>query len=99
MALQIRDLRRRFELDCAELETAFGVTPAEHRTLVLMMQGSSVTEIAAELEKSVLTVRTHVKRLYAKLGVQSREQMFARVGPYMFLARTFVLAIGVPIFF
>jgi DNA-binding CsgD family transcriptional regulator len=97
VALQFRDLRRGYEIGCADLEPVFGVTPAEQRTLVLLLQGSSVTEIAAELQKSVLTVRTHVKRLYAKLGVQSREQMFARVGPFVFLARAFLIFAGAPL--
>jgi DNA-binding CsgD family transcriptional regulator len=99
VALQFRDLRNPFEIGCADLEPVFGVTPAEQRTLVLMLQGSSVTEIAAELEKSVLTVRTHVKRLYAKLSVQSREQLFARVGPFVFLSRAFLLLVGVTLLY
>lgn len=96
VALQFRDLRLPFKIDCADLEPIFSVTRAEHKTLVLILHGRSVTEIAAELEKSVLTVRTHVKRLYAKLGVQSREQLFARVGPFLFLARAFVLVLALP---
>jgi DNA-binding CsgD family transcriptional regulator len=88
-ALQFRDLRRHIELDCADLEPVFGVTRAEHQTLLCMLRGHSVTRIAADLDKSVLTVRTHVKRLYAKLGVQSREQLFARIAPFLFLSRTF----------
>jgi DNA-binding CsgD family transcriptional regulator len=97
IALQFRDLRRPFEIDCADLEPLFSVTRAEQKTLVLILHGRSVTEIAAELEKSVLTVRTHVKRLYAKLGVQSREQLFARVGPFLFLARAFVVMLALPL--
>jgi DNA-binding CsgD family transcriptional regulator len=97
IALQFRDLRRPFQIDCADLEPVFSVTRAEHKTLLLILNGRSVTEIAAELEKSVLTVRTHVKRLYAKLGVQSREQLFARVGPYLFLARAFILVLALPL--
>lgn len=98
VALQFRDLRHAFKIDCADLEPIFSVTRAEQKTLVLILHGRSVTEIAAELEKSVLTVRTHVKRLYAKLGVQSREQLFARVGPFLFLARAFVIMLALPLF-
>jgi DNA-binding CsgD family transcriptional regulator len=45
----------------------------------MMVRGQSVTEIAEQLHKSVLTVRTHVKRAYGKLGVGSKEQLFATV--------------------
>lgn len=87
IALQFRDLRCRFEIDCADLEPVFGVTRTEQQTLLRMLQGDGVAKIAEDLDKSVLTVRTHVKRLYAKLGVQSREQLFARIGPFLFLGR------------
>jgi DNA-binding CsgD family transcriptional regulator len=38
-----------------------------------------VAEIAVELHKSVLTVRTHVKRIYTKLNVGTKEQLFSNV--------------------
>jgi DNA-binding CsgD family transcriptional regulator len=45
----------------------------------MMVQGQSVTEISDRLHKSVLTVRTHVKRVYSKLGVGTKEQLFSTV--------------------
>jgi len=98
VVLQFRDLSRGIDMDCADLEPVFGVTPAEQRILLLMLQGQSVKEIAGDLHKSVLTVRTHVKRLYAKLGVQSREQLFARIGPFVFLVRAFMVVMAFSIF-
>jgi DNA-binding NarL/FixJ family response regulator len=44
-----------------------------------MFQGQSVTEIAQAVHKSVLTIRTHVKRIYGKLNVGTKEQLFSTV--------------------
>ena len=44
--------------------------------------GARADVIAADLGVSLETVRTHFRRIYAKLGVSSREQLFALVTPY-----------------
>jgi DNA-binding CsgD family transcriptional regulator len=85
--LNIRDTDLRNTLDCADLEEAFGVTQAERTVLLLTINGRSPVEIARQLDNSVLTIRTHTKRLYAKLGVQTKEQMFERIIPYLFISR------------
>jgi len=48
------------------------LTERETEVLVLVAQGLSNQEIAGRLYVSVETVRTHVKRIYAKLGVRDR---------------------------
>jgi LuxR family maltose regulon positive regulatory protein len=46
----------------------------EQRVLRLLSAGRSNPDIASELVISVNTVKTHVKNIYSKLGVNSREQ-------------------------
>lgn len=84
IALTLRDLASPSGAARVDLEAIFGVTPAEQQIVVLMMQGHSAHEIAERLRNSVLTIRTHMKRLHIKLGVKTKEQLFARLGPYLF---------------
>lgn len=79
IALQLRDLRADAPLELPDFSSLYGLTPCEQRTLCLILNGLSVTDVAAKLHKSVLTVRTHVKRAYAKLGIGSKEQLFATI--------------------
>jgi DNA-binding CsgD family transcriptional regulator len=83
VALLMRDLRASVEIECADLEPMFGVTPGEHLVIVQLVKGYSSREIAEESSKSILTVRTHVKRAYGKIGVKTRGQLFAKLLPYL----------------
>lgn len=58
------------------------LTPSETRILLNLLQGFTVDETAAQLAVSVQTARTHVRRIYAKLGVSNREQLLAIALPY-----------------
>jgi putative nucleotidyltransferase with HDIG domain len=50
------------------------LTPGEHRVVSELAKGYVYKEIAAELELSVSTVRTHLYNTYRKLGVTDRAQ-------------------------
>lgn len=50
-------------------------TPRQDEVLDLMRRGLSNPEIASELHISVETVRSHVQRIYAKLGVRARRDV------------------------
>ena len=49
-----------------------GLTPREVEILLLVARGASNKEIAGQLVLSEKTVRNHVERTYAKLGVKNR---------------------------
>ena len=83
VALTLRDLRAAVRIECADLESVFSVTPGEHQVVVQLLKGFSSRDIAQEFGKSILTVRTHVKRAYGKIGVKTRGQLFAKLLPYL----------------
>jgi DNA-binding CsgD family transcriptional regulator len=42
----------------------------------------TAAEIASRTHLSVGTVRTHIRRIYLKVGVKSREGLLGRFAPY-----------------
>ena len=54
------------------------LTPREAEVLDLLQGGRSNAEIAHMLHIGVETVRTHVRRVYRKLGVRTRRELRAR---------------------
>lgn len=51
------------------------LTPAERRVAVEVASGLTNAEVARRLHISPNTVRTHLKRTYMKLGIESRKQL------------------------
>ena len=50
------------------------LSPQEERVLRLLVTGMSNANIAEELVISINTVKTHVKSIYRKLNVSSRQE-------------------------
>ena len=61
------------------LDTAFALTKAEHRVLLDLLDGNEVEALAAMHGVSVETTRSHIRSIYVKVGVRSRERLFARL--------------------
>lgn len=65
-----------------DVGSLFGLTPSETRILEGILDGRRADELAEQLVVSIETVRTHIRRCYNKMGVNSREQMIAKVSDY-----------------
>jgi DNA-binding CsgD family transcriptional regulator len=57
---------------------AYGVTAREREVATLIAQGRSNPEIAEALVLSPYTVQDHIKNLFEKTGVSSRQELVAR---------------------
>ena len=68
----IADGAQEVEVDPTMLQSAYGLTPAETRVAVTLLEFGSAKEVADTLGVSSDTVRTQIKQVYAKLGVDSR---------------------------
>lgn len=65
--------------DPAQVSAFEALTPREREVAEAVARGSSNADIAAALFLSVPTVKTHVGRVMAKLGVDSRVQVAVRM--------------------
>jgi len=61
------------------LDEAFDLTTAEHRVLTGLLAGNEAELLSALHNVSIETTRSHIKSIYAKVGVKSRERLFARM--------------------
>lgn len=71
------DHRARFmEPDVSPL---YGLTPTEGRILQLLCSGQPAERITRSSGTSIETTRTHIRRIYAKMGVSCREELLFAV--------------------
>lgn len=63
------------EARCAEVAEERGLSPREAEVLVFLARGFTPAYIAKSLVLSISTVRTHVRNIYRKLGVNKREEL------------------------
>lgn len=61
------------------LQGAYGLTPAEARVAIVLLEGSSARNVADYLNVSHHTVRTQIKQIYDKLGVDTRARFVKQV--------------------
>ena len=71
-----------FHVRFADVDTVFGLTPAENRVLLDMLEGFDAQRLSEIHAVSIETTRTHIRNIYAKLQVRSREGLFHRLRPY-----------------
>jgi DNA-binding CsgD family transcriptional regulator len=56
-----------------------GLTPQEQRVARAAAAGKQNAELAQQLSVSVNTIETHLRHIYAKLGIRSRSELAARM--------------------
>lgn len=66
----------------ADMQSALGLTKAEIVIVKRLISGDRAEDIAADTPVTLETVRTHIRRIYLKLNVGTREQLFARILPF-----------------
>ncbi len=67
------------ENDLSSETTALGLTRREKEILLLLAGGSSNKEIARRLNLTEITIKSHLRNIFRKIGVQNRTQAAALV--------------------
>ena len=60
---------------CLQLAEQHRLTKREQQVFELLAQGRSTTDVATALDVSENTAKTHIKRLYKKLDVHSKQDI------------------------
>jgi len=68
----IADSLKKIDVDPAVLQRTYGLTPAEAKVAVTLLEFASAKEVASVLSVSPHTVRTQIRNIYVKLGVDTR---------------------------
>ena len=63
----------------AAVREFYGLSAREAEVAELIARGNTVAHIAELLFVSENTVRTHVRHIYAKLAINSREELLAMI--------------------
>lgn len=72
----------RYAPQWADFSSVFGLTAAEFKIARRLLDGLQIEAIAVELNIASGTARIHVRNLYGKLEVNSREAMFRLLLPF-----------------
>lgn len=67
--------RDRLAMQAEALRRHYGLSAREAEVMELVARGGTVPRIAEELVVSENTVRTHSKRIYAKLGIHKKQEL------------------------
>lgn len=86
IGLTLAEVTEDFDVHLADMHAPFGLTQTETRVTRLLLSGHTAEKAAVELGVSLETIRTHIKRTYAKLGVSSREAFFHKLAPFVMFA-------------
>ncbi len=74
-----KDLSATFQCRCDSLSSQFGLTEREGEIFAMLARGRNARFIMEEFVLSRNTVKSHIKHIYAKLGVHSQQELIDRV--------------------
>ena len=69
------------------LQQAYGLTPAEARLAILILEGHSPGDAAASLQVRIATVRTQLSAILKKTGARKQAELVRRLSPLLVLDR------------
>ena len=84
LGLRLRQVSDTPRLLVANLTPAYKLTGTERQVVRRLIEGETAELISKATGQSIDTVRTHIRNIYNKIGVSSREALFARVFQYLF---------------
>jgi DNA-binding CsgD family transcriptional regulator len=65
----------RWKRSCSQIAKRCGLSDREHEVLVLLGKGRTIDFIANDLSISFNTAKSHIRHVYTKLGVHSRQEL------------------------
>lgn len=82
VAVMVFDSLRTADFVWSDIGGVFGLTASEAAIARRLVDGSGLSVLARELGITEETAKTHLRRIYAKIGVGSREEFYARLLPF-----------------
>ncbi len=72
--------KNRLGMKCTELSAQFGLSSREEEVLLLLAQKKRRSTIEHELYIAESTLKTHIRHIYQKLGIHSKDELYDLVG-------------------
>lgn len=79
VACVLHDSSNRAAVVWADFGAAFALTAAEATLARRLAEGELLADVAEAVSITYETAKTHLRRIYAKLGVRGREEFYARM--------------------
>ena len=67
--------QRRAALEPDRVGAELGLTPAESHVALSLARGQTIRDVAAATGRSAMTIRWHLRRVFAKLGVSRQAEL------------------------
>ena len=75
LEIPVRPVLDRVTKQCEAIRLAFRLSDRETEVMELIARGNTVARIAEQLVVSENTIRTHSKRIYAKLDIHKKQEL------------------------